>query len=227
MHLIRLHRRTASFRGGFTLVELLVVIGIIAILAGVALGPITNGLKKAKQSSGVQTSHAIGVAMFSYANDNSQIYPDGSGADASTVAKALLNGSYITDPNIFYLAGGTASKYAGSAASAATSITASNVSWDFAGNGGSGLNTTVAQYLPLVWSSVVGGTEPQLSGSSAITATPSASNPFGQQGIAIFYCNESASFQNANISNFQVTMVPAANNGATAPATVAPLLGGG
>ena len=57
-----------SSRDGFTLVELLVVIGIIAILAGVALGPITNGIKKAKQSAGVQEAHAIGLAMYSFAN---------------------------------------------------------------------------------------------------------------------------------------------------------------
>jgi type II secretory pathway pseudopilin PulG len=210
-----------------------VVIGIIAILAGVALGPITNGLKKAKQSGGVQTSHAIGVAMFSYANDNNQVYPDGSGGDASTVAKALLNGTYITDPNIFFLAGGTASKYSGSAASAATGIAATNISWDFCGNGGSGLSTTVAQYLPLVWSSVGAGTgsaEPanlNAAAGSAITCTPSASNPFGTQGVAIFYCNESASFAQAALANGVVTMVAGTSVGGTAPTGVNVLQGGG
>src|SRR5476651_960053 len=84
---------------GFTLVELLVVIGIIAILAGVALGPITNGIKKAKQSSGLQSAHALGLAMYSAANDNSQFYPDKSGGDASDIAKTLLAGGYVTDPS--------------------------------------------------------------------------------------------------------------------------------
>src|SRR5271156_5751672 len=94
-------------RGGFTLVELLVVIGIIAILAGVALGPITNGIKKAKESSGTQEAHALGLAMYSYANDNNQSYPDTAGGDAGTVAGALMAGGYITDPSIFHLSGDT------------------------------------------------------------------------------------------------------------------------
>src|SRR5476651_874775 len=86
---------------GFTLVELLVVIGIIAILAGVALGPITNGIKKAQQSGGVQTSRTIALAEFQYANDSdTKAYPDGSGSDASVVAKALLGGNYVSDPGL-------------------------------------------------------------------------------------------------------------------------------
>ena len=68
----RLLCRTArsSSRGGFTLVELLVVIGIIAILAGVALGPITSGIKKGQQSSGIQTARTLALAEFQYSNDN-------------------------------------------------------------------------------------------------------------------------------------------------------------
>src|SRR5271156_2396898 len=104
--LTRLARRIArdSLRGGFTLVELLVVIGIIAILAGVALGPITTGIAKAKQNAAVQQSHAIGIAMFAFANDNSQLYPDistpnpNNGATgAPKVAYALMNGNYVSD----------------------------------------------------------------------------------------------------------------------------------
>src|ERR1700691_5774761 len=101
----RLYSRTVSNRGGFTLVELLVVIGIIAILAGVALGPITNGIKKAKQSAGLQSAHALGLAMYSAANDNNQLYPDkaGGSATAADVAATLLSGGYVTDATIFGL----------------------------------------------------------------------------------------------------------------------------
>jgi len=45
-------------------VEVIVVMGIVAVLAGVALGPVTNGIKKAKQSSELQMGHAIALADY-------------------------------------------------------------------------------------------------------------------------------------------------------------------
>jgi len=191
--LVRLGRK--SGRSGFTLVELLVVIGIIAILAGVALGPITRGLRQAQQNAGVQTSRTIAISEFQYAGDNSQNYPDASGGDASNVAKLLLAGNYISDPGIFYIGGSGETKYTGTTAS--TSIAATNISWDFAGTGGTGLNSNVPDLIPVVWSSTAGdgnSTSAKLAATGPMAVTLAATNPFGTAGIAVTYKSNSAKF---------------------------------
>ncbi len=219
-------RRTArilSNRGGFTLVELLVVIGIIAILAGVALGPITNGIKKAKQSAGVQEAHALGLAMYSAANDNSQLYPDSTSNQADDIAAALLAGGYVSDPSIFHLSGDTVATKITTTNNSATTIKGTGVTcWDFLGNSGNGVNSTTYPYLPLLWSTLTRGTLPNLGtvGPAAITAIPIAANPFSTDGIAIFYINNSAAFATMGLvgNTLEVTMVTTANNlTATAP----------
>jgi len=239
----RLLFRTAhnSNRGGFTLVELLVVIGIIAILAGVALGPITNGIKKAQQSAGLQESHALGLAMYSFANDNGQLYPDtgspgvpagNTGSGAAAAASALLAGGYVSDATIFGLAGDTNAGYkkVSSTTNTAINITVAQVSWDFLGAGGAGVSSTSFPFLPLLWSTLKGATTlPNFSAAAdvAITAAPISTNPFGVAGMAVFYINNSAAFVTTSLVGgvLEVNMVTAANNLGGAPATYATLSG--
>jgi len=64
----------------FTLVELLVVISIIGLLAGLAVPAINGGLKSAKAGACLSNLHQIGVATMAYAADNSFKLPNaGSG----------------------------------------------------------------------------------------------------------------------------------------------------
>jgi len=63
----------------FTLVELLVVISIIGLLAGLAVPAINGGLKSAKAGACLSNLHQIGVATMAYAADNSFKLPNADG----------------------------------------------------------------------------------------------------------------------------------------------------
>jgi prepilin-type N-terminal cleavage/methylation domain-containing protein/prepilin-type processing-associated H-X9-DG protein len=60
----------------FTIVELLVVIAIIALLAGLALPNFQVAILKAKSTACAQNLHGIGIAVLSYATDNSGTLPE-------------------------------------------------------------------------------------------------------------------------------------------------------
>jgi len=175
--------------GGFTLVELLVVIGIIAILAGVALGPITSGIRKARESACMQTTRTLALAEFQYANDNNN-YPDG--ADAGVLCAALVSGNYISDSKTLQITGGKAVSPA-----AGGTIAKANVDYDFTGvqSGGVavGIPSSAPDGTPLVWSP-----EP---GVSAIPTTTAGlafaptTGLFGTDGMAVAYKNNNSFFR--------------------------------
>jgi prepilin-type processing-associated H-X9-DG protein/prepilin-type N-terminal cleavage/methylation domain-containing protein len=74
------NRQKTTFSIAFTLVELLVVISIIGLLAGLAVPAINGGLKSAKAGACLSNLHQIGVATMAFAADNSFKLPNaGSG----------------------------------------------------------------------------------------------------------------------------------------------------
>jgi prepilin-type N-terminal cleavage/methylation domain-containing protein len=200
----RLHIRTASKRGGFTLVELLVVIGIIAILAGVALGPITNGIKQAQHNASMQWGRQLGQVCFSYATDNSQngnAYP----ADATGLAicQDLLNANYVQDPNLFGVpqqSGYTKPTTSGTG----TTLVNTNVSWSFtcvALTTTGGITSTASDLTPLVYFNNGAGTAVTTpfpaSPGTAKSVTYGTAAPFKTDGAAVFYKGNNAVYLKA------------------------------
>jgi prepilin-type processing-associated H-X9-DG protein/prepilin-type N-terminal cleavage/methylation domain-containing protein len=96
------------FSIAFTLVELLVVISIIGLLAGLAVPAINSGLKSAKAGACLSNLHQIGVATLAYTADNSFKLPDaGSGTTDMWATKiaTFMGGDTKRKNNVFVCPG--------------------------------------------------------------------------------------------------------------------------
>ena len=110
----------------FTLVELLVVISIIGLLAGLAVPAIQGGLDKAKQQVDVANIRQCGMIAFSYANDNDGNF-NGTNTNSinstafftNLVSLGLLNSTKILSGNGYI------------AATSTNNIQANNIAWGY------------------------------------------------------------------------------------------------
>jgi hypothetical protein len=191
---------TVSAKKGLSgLVIALIIIGALAVLTipcccGIALGPVMNGIKKAKQNMALQESHAIGLAMFAYANDHNGHYPDAGEAPASSVVtignaspgattstevfQKLIDEKYVTDPAIFYFAmPGKTKPVAG------IRLTADNVCFDVT----AGLTASSPGGIPLVYP-----TGYTVNFAPDIKVTRDAGAPY--DGFIAFYVDNAARF---------------------------------
>jgi prepilin-type N-terminal cleavage/methylation domain-containing protein len=87
--------RRTSTRAGFTLVELLVVIGIIAVLISVLLPTLSRARESAKRTQCLSNLRQIAVFLNMYANQYNQQVPIGySGGAGGKVGEG--NNYYLT-----------------------------------------------------------------------------------------------------------------------------------
>src|SRR4051794_39675077 len=85
---------------GFTLVELLVVMVIIAVLAGMAYPAMNGAIVKARQIADVNNAKQIGTLMFTYASDNDGSYPVA--ATSTLVFQKLIDEKYVAAGDLFF-----------------------------------------------------------------------------------------------------------------------------
>ncbi len=96
-----------ALRSGFTLVELLVVISIIAVLAGVAMPAMTGVIERGQQTKVISDARQIYLALKMYAGDNDGLFIANSTAyNTSNEAfrELLKEGKYLTTEKIFNVA---------------------------------------------------------------------------------------------------------------------------
>jgi len=165
----------------FTLVELLVVISIIGLLAGLAVPAIQGGLDKAKQQVDVSNIRQCGIVAFSYANDNEGNY-NGTNTNAITstafftnlVSLGVLNSTKILAGNGY------------TAALTTNNILVNNIAWGY----NSGLTASDDGNLPLFISKNVGASLQTFSNIPISAATVG----WKSKGIVVFRLGNNAEF---------------------------------
>ena len=154
---------------------------LVAMLGGcIATWPPAKCVREARQSWGLQEAHAIGVALYSYAQDHNGTYPEGN--SSTEVFQKLIDGGYVTDPSVFY------TPLSGKTKATGKVLKAENVCWDFT----AGTRPDDPSNVAVVFST---GTRMDYTPGAKIRVP--RDSPFGAEGVAVFLSNEAAFFSSA------------------------------
>ena len=90
---------------GFTLMELLIVLAVVAVLAGIGIPLGRSALAKSREAACLNQLRSLGVALESYLQEHNQILPElamgrSSRSDDTPVLETVLLG-YVETPDAF------------------------------------------------------------------------------------------------------------------------------
>ncbi|MBC7980511.1 MAG: prepilin-type N-terminal cleavage/methylation domain-containing protein [Armatimonadetes bacterium] len=200
-----------NHRRGFTLVELLVVIVIIASLAGLTAPMVIRQRKKADQTEAVNNSRQVGLAMFEFETEYGR-FPDSTtvsqitdaglgtgltmtGTDANAYFRQLIGAGFTQSETMFYVKTPQTSKPDGNINGAAA-LAAGEVGFGYILRNNVGLSTAGNPARPYVVT--------PLAASGTDTFNP---DPFDGKAVVLRIDNSATSLQ-INPTSRQVTLSP-------------------
>jgi prepilin-type N-terminal cleavage/methylation domain-containing protein/prepilin-type processing-associated H-X9-DG protein len=95
-------------RRGFTLVELLVVIGVIALLISILLPALSSARERSRRTACLANLHGLGQAMFLYANAHKDHLPNGNppgkwkSYDGANQVMVEFARDFVSAPGLFH-----------------------------------------------------------------------------------------------------------------------------